>query len=619
MFTPLRNWLARGLADPSRDARLAPELTGRIRARQVEAIARTTPVVMIANVLNALAVLVVFGLSGEPMGPVSIWAAGVMVAAGWFLAGWRRNLGRRFPDSVSDRTMRRLVRYAAALGALWALPSVVLLPEADMAAQAFLVVIAAGMVAGGVTCFYPVPRAAGIFAGVILLGAVIGLAQASLPLLVGGLIVTASYFLTIRQVVMRHADIFVSEFIQRLELEDKNARIEALMRQTADESRRMNAEAMRRLEQAQGMESLGRLTGGLAHDLNNILSVIRGNAELQQQFDGKDDVLIHEIVVATERAADLIRKLLAYSRRQALRPTAVDPADALRDAAEAMREAMGGGVTVEIDAPAGLWAARADPGPLQAALAGLIQNALDAMPDGGTLTLSARNRAVGAGATAEVGHEVAPGDYVALSVRDTGVGMAPETAARAFEPFFTTKPPGLSAGMGLAMVLGFVRQSGGFVTLSSRPGEGAEFVLHLPREGAGAAAPERRPRVAPGAGQAVLLIEDDADVRRTVGAMLRTLNYAPHEAADAAAAETMLREGLRPALVLSDVRLGPGETGPDFARRLADAGVTPPFLFMSGMMAGESAVGQPPGGALRKPFSRDQLAAAISAAMAEKV
>ncbi|MFN3616011.1 MAG: sensor histidine kinase, partial [Rubrimonas sp.] len=466
MFTSLRNWLARGLVDPSRDARLKPEMTGRIRARQIEAIARTTPVVMVANVLNALAVVIVFALSGEPIGAVSIWAAGVAGAAAWFLARWLRNRGRRFPDSVSERTMRRLVRYAAALGALWAAPSILLLPQAGVTAQAFLVVIAAGMVAGGVTCFYPAPRAAAAFAGVILLGAVVGLAQTSAPLLVGGLIVTASYFLTIRQVVMRHADIFVAEFIQRLELEEKNARIEALMRQTADESRRMNAEAMRRLEQAQGMESLGRLTGGLAHDLNNILAVIRGNAELQQQFDGKDDVLIHEIVVATERAADLIRKLLAYSRRQALRPTALDPADALRDAAEAMRDVMrdgradaaDGGVRVVIDAPEGLWAARADPGPLQAALAGLIQNALDAMPAGGVLTLSARNRAVGEGLAAEVGHEVAAGDYVALTVRDTGVGMTPDTAARAFEPFFTTKPPGMSAGMWLAMVLCFVRQ-----------------------------------------------------------------------------------------------------------------------------------------------------------------
>lgn len=617
MLMRLVDWLARGLADPSRDARVRPEFMERIRARQVEAIVGTTPAMMGANALNALAVLVVFGLAGEALGVALLWAAAVWAAAAWFMAGWLRNRGRRFPDSVSERTTRRLVGYAAALGALWALPSVLLLPHVGVAGQSFLAILAAGMVAGGVTCFYPVPRAAAAFAGMILVGAVIGLAQVNLPLLAGGLIVTLSYFITVRQVVMRHAGGFVSEFIQRLELEEKTARIEALMRQTAEESRRMNAEAMRRLEQAQNMESLGRLTGGMALDFNNILAVIRGNAELQQQFDGKDDVLLHEIVAATERAAGLIRKLLAYSRRQALRPTALDAADALRTAADAMREDIRPDIAVEIDAPSGLWAASADPAPLQAALAGLIQNACEAMPHGGTLTLAARNRPIGPGMAAEVGHEIAPGDYVALSVRDTGVGMDADTAARVFEPFYTTKPPGQSAGMGLAMVLGFVRQSGGFVTLDSRPGEGALFALHLPRAGAAAAAAAPRSRAAPGAGEAVLLIEDDADVRRTVGAMLRTLNYAPHEAADAVVAESMLREGLRPALVLSDVRLGQGETGPELARRLAETGLTPRFLFMSGMMAAEGGDERPTGAGLRKPFSRDQLAAAMVAALAE--
>lgn len=476
--------LSLDVADPAAKATLPDPIRGFVRARQVEAIARLTPVVMIANILNAVAVVIVFALSGEAMTPILVWAACAAAAAAWFGVSAARKARRAFPATVGAGTVRRLVRNAALMAGLWAWPSVAVLPYAGPIPQAFLIVIAAGMVSGGVTCFYPVPRAAAAYAGVLIVGGIVGAAQADAAMLIGGITVALSYMLVVRRVIARHADIFVSEIAARAELEVKARRIEELMARTRAEADRAVADSLRRLEQAQQMEAVGRLTAGVAHDFNNVLSVIRGNAELQQEQTMKDEMLLAEIVGAADRGAEVVRKLLAFSRMQALRPETLDLADLLRAVETRLRALVGHGVAVRVAAPEGLPRVRVDRGQLTAALDALASNARQAMPDGGTLTISLREQLVAPSEAASLadrsGQEAAPGRYVALAVADDGCGMAPEVRARAFEPFFTTRGGATGGGLGLSMVLGFVRQSGGFVVLDSAPGEGATVTLCLP-------------------------------------------------------------------------------------------------------------------------------------------
>jgi signal transduction histidine kinase/CheY-like chemotaxis protein len=619
--------LAADLADPADDAAAPAAARGRIRARQIAAIARLTPAIMAANALNALAVVLVFHLSGEPVALAAGWAAAAIGAAGWFWAAWRRKSRRPFPEAVGPRTTAKAVRNAAILGALWAFPSVALTPGAALPAQAFLLLIAAGMVSGGVTCFYPIPRAAAAYSAPIVAGAVFGLAQAEPTLLAGGLIVTASYLLVVRRVIARHSEIFVSEIVARIELEEKTRRVEALMARTEAEARRVVRDSAHRLERAQKMEAVGQLAGGMAHDFNNILSVIRGNAELQLEAPEKDAGLVAEIVGATERGAALIQKLLAFSRRQSLRPEPVDAARATEEAASVLRRLLSERITVTTRAEPGLTAVRVDRAQLDAALFNLALNARDAMPEGGPLEIASRSRVIGeaeaAALAAEVGHDVAPGRYVAILVRDHGAGMDAETAARAFEPFFSTKPIGAGTGLGLSMVLGFIRQSGGFVTIDTAPGLGATVTMCLPAAEAPAAAaePPPPPRDAPrGAGERVLLVEDQADVRGAIAAMLRGLGYEVAEAGGAAEAAARLSDGFDARLVLSDIVLPGGGSGYDLARRLKRLRPELPVLLMSGYpeTAGDGngdgdSDGPPP--TLTKPFSRRDLARAVRVAL----
>ena len=352
------------------------------------------------------------------------------------------------------------------------------------------------------------------------------------------------------------------------ELQEANAQLVA-----AAEERERVEEALR---QAQKMETIGQLTGGVAHDFNNLLTIIMGNLEsLQRQLDaqGGSDLRLKRSADnafrGAQRAAALTQRLLAFARRQPLEPRRIDVNQLVGAMTDLLRRTLGEGVAVDTAQAHGLWPVHADPNQLESAILNLAVNARDAMPDGGRLTIETGNvHLEDAHAAQQAGVE--PGQYVVLSVTDSGQGMSREVIAQAFEPFFTTKDIGHGTGLGLSQVYGFVKQSGGHVKIYSEPGQGATVRIYLPRLlAADVAIEEAREPLAPaqdGEGVPVLVVEDDDDVRAYSTSVLRELGYSVVEAASGQAALAVLDSRPDVRLLFSDVGLPGGLNG----RQLAD-------------------------------------------------
>ena len=370
------------------------------------------------------------------------------------------------------------------------------------------------------------------------------------------------------------------------------------------------------LRQSQKMEAVGQLTGGLAHDFNNLLTGITGGLELldtrlQQGRAADARRYIAAAQGAAKRAAALTHRLLAFSRRQTLEPKPVDANRLIGDLQELVGRTVGPAIRVRVVSAPNLWPTLVDANQLENALLNLCINARDAMPDGGKLVIETANRELDErGARLR---DLAPGSYVSLCVTDSGTGMPPDVIARAFDPFFTTKPLGQGTGLGLSMVYGFVRQSGGQVRIHSQPGHGTTVCLFLPRHGAAAtedaAAPGDTALLA-SQGETVLVVDDEPTVRMLVSDVLGELGYATIEAEDGAAGLELLRSDKRIDLLVTDVGLPGGMNG----RQLADAGraLRPGLrvLFITGY-AENAALG---GGQLEagmqvltKPFAMDEL------------
>ena len=379
------------------------------------------------------------------------------------------------------------------------------------------------------------------------------------------------------------------------------------------------------LRQASKMEAVGQLTGGLAHDFNNLLTGIVGSLELlgtrlaQGRMEGAQRY-IDAAQDAAGRAAALTHRLLAFSRRQTLDPKPVAPNARVSGRAELIRRTVGPAITVE-SAGGDVGAILVDPSQLENALLNLCINARDAMPSGGRLTVETTERVLDEAAGRE--RELTPGRYVSLSVTDEGVGMPPDVVARAFDPFFTTKPIGQGTGLGLSMIYGFVRQSGGEVRIHSAVGHGTTVSLLLPRHGGAVelSAPSPSLSDAPRAEQdhSVLVVDDEQTVRMLVTEVLNDLGYNALEAPDGASALDTLRTGARVDLLVTDVGLPGGMSG----RQLAEAGraLRPELsvLFITGYA--ENAVLGPgpadPGTqVMTKPFSMEALASRIKTLLA---
>lgn len=367
------------------------------------------------------------------------------------------------------------------------------------------------------------------------------------------------------------------------------------------------------LVQAQKMEALGQLTGGLAHDFNNILTVVIGNLAALSDARSADPVVaefVEPAVEAARRGAELIKGLLSFSRRQALQLQTVAVGAQLVAVQRLVRRSLPETLQLQCDVPAGGLCAWTDPHLLQNTLLNLILNARDATtarPDGGTVRLSARAAAVAASPRHPLG--LAPGDYVRVDVADNGVGMDAETLARVFEPFFTTKRPGLGTGLGLAMVHDFVRQSGGAIDLLSAPGQGTTVSLWLPQcepcAQAEAEAPAEPPPAASSRGLA-LLVEDEPPVRLVVRRQLLDLGYAVIEADNGAEALPILDQMPGITLLLTDVVMPGGVDGRELARQARATGRIGQVALMSGYAPGQLDTGGIP--MLAKPFTREQLA-----------
>lgn len=384
-------------------------------------------------------------------------------------------------------------------------------------------------------------------------------------------------------------------------------------------------ELEQRLAQAQKLEAVGQLTGGIAHDFNNLLTVVLGNLEfLRSRLEAGSPLLtrLDRAEWATRRGATLTAQLLAFARKQPLAPQPLDLSRVLTGLMPLLQRTLDAAIELRFVDAAGLWPAMADESQLENAVLNLALNARDAMPEGGRLTIELANKVLD-DEYARAHAEVTPGDYVMLAVSDTGTGMPPAVAARAFEPFFTTKPVGKGTGLGLAMVFGFLKQSGGHAKIYSEPGEGTTIRLYLPRAiGAAPAGLARTeaPAELPRGSATVLLVEDEAPVREITAAMLRDLGYRVLEAADG---EQALRVfGASPLaieLLLLDVVLPGRLRGRDVAERILALRPGLPVLYMSGYT--ENAIvhqGRLDDGVhlIGKPFDRERLARKVAQLLA---
>ena len=387
-----------------------------------------------------------------------------------------------------------------------------------------------------------------------------------------------------------------------------------------DVTREMEREAA--LRKAQRMEAYGQLTGGVAHDFNNLLTIIMGNQELLELRlkDERERLLLKRAQDAAMMGARLTNRLLTFARRRQLEPTVVHLNDQISGLVELLRRTIGEPIRLDYRLAPDLWTVRVDPSEVENAVLNLAINARDAMPDGGRLVVETSNASFAEGDEAISGG-VPPGDYVRLSVSDNGHGMSKEVLARAFEPFFTTKEPGRGTGLGLSTIYGFVKQSGGHISIYSEPGRGTTVNLYLPCVDDGAAAAQRpaRAETAPALrSETILVVEDNPDVRAVAVARLRSLGFAVIEAGGGANAIEILRSGAHVDLVFSDVVMAGGMSGYDLARWAKEHVPLVKVVLTTGYAAEETSrdpaeLGDRP--ILRKPYQRSELAVALRDAL----
>lgn len=396
--------------------------------------------------------------------------------------------------------------------------------------------------------------------------------------------------------------------------------IQREMREAAVRAERLTIE--RQLRQTQKMEAMGQLTGGIAHDFNNLLGVIVASADLLLDLvrgNAQQSELADEILASAMHGAELTHRLLAFARQQPLSPTIVALNEHLPRIITILGRTLGETITITTLLGEQLWETQVDPSQVEDALLNLAINARDAMPGGGTLTIETANTPLDEH-YASLHQEVVPGDYVMLSMTDTGTGMPPEIIERVMEPFFTTKGPGKGTGLGLSMVYGFAKQSGGHLSIYSDVGVGTTLRLYLPRAH-GKALPEAAAAdsnlASPAHGESILLVDDNTALRRVTFRRLTALGYRVEEAEDGRAALALLDAGGRFDLLFTDIGLPGGINGFELAEQARGRQTDLKVLFTTGY--GNNGIPSDENGApshlIRKPYRSDELALKLRAAL----
>ncbi len=416
--------------------------------------------------------------------------------------------------------------------------------------------------------------------------------------------------------VRKDGTTFLSEVSFNVYVHPEHGRLAIAVRTDITE-RRANE---KRLLQTQRMEALGQLTGGVAHDFNNLLAIALGSAELLEDEVADDAGALRHVATikrAIDRAEELTSRLLAFSRRQHLSPSDVNVLGVLHEMEDMLHRTLGADIALSIIGDDPLWLARVDPGQLETAVINLAINARQAMPAGGSLRIEARNTAADRDPGARnAANDLASGDYVKITVTDTGAGMSPDVAAKAFEPFFTTKEVGEGTGLGLSMVYGFASQTGGAVTLDTAPGEGTCVTIYLPRAAASAEAEERAgpTDLQEGGSERLLVVEDNTDVRTTIVTILTRAGYSIAEATNANEAMIVAAEQGPFDLLLTDIVLPGSSDGRALASALSSTCPDMQVLYMSGYPRdahGSKGTAMAGWLLLMKPFGRADLLTAI--------
>ena len=582
-----------------------------IRAERVAAVLAQTPMATAVTVVNAALMALIMG---GPDGRAAhlVWFAAAVLVAALRLAMWRRHARDRTAALRSKQWAAASAAAAGAAGLVWGAGAALLWP-ADEAGQLFWVFAVGGMCAGAAALHawhtptalaFILPAGLPVAARFAWSGSEHGLGAAAMSLVfVLALIATS-----------RHSGrLFGAYAGARLDLARQAAALDAAnasLRESIAHHRATEAS----LRHAQKMEAVGQLTGGIAHDFNNLLTAVLGSLALLRKRLPADDEraarLLENARQGAERGATLTGRLLAFGRRQSLTPSAIDLPALVAGMSALLGGSLGAGVRIEARFPPGLPPVQADSNQLELAVLNLALNARDAMPRGGTITITAEERRIGP-------HDepgLAAGGYVVLSLADTGEGMDEATLARAMEPFFTTKGVGKGTGLGLSMVHGMVAQSGGRLVLHSRPGAGTVAALWLPRAEPGQPTAPAHEAPAPLAatthGAGVLLVDDDPLVLGSTAAMLEDLGHRVLIAGSGEQALEMLRSGTAVDLVISDYGM-PGMNGQQLAEAVRRLRPGLPVLIATGY--GElPAIAESGLMRLSKPFSPDALAQAVA-------
>ena len=512
---------------------------------QIRALYRHTPMVLAVNIINSGLVALVLASYLEQTRWWIFFGLVVTLTAARAIA-WRFYRRRRRSADLATRWAVIATAGSALSGLLWGASCILLLPD-NIVAQTFLAFVIGGMCAGALVSlsyYLPAFMAYSYFSvlplagGLLLDGRTVYLAMGCMTVVFAAAVTFAAYHFNRSFVGGLRLNIDLSDRTKELtqRTEELTQRTEELVavntRLEAEIAQREAAE--NQLHQAQKMEALGQLTGGIAHDFNNLLTAVIGNLELAQKRAGSDPHFVRSLDVAlsaAERGATLIQDLLTFARRKPLHPSAVDVSALINGVEKILQQTMGPSIRLVIGTAQDVWPAWVDQSQLELAILNLALNARDAMPDGGRLQIVCENQHSDAGNALDI----TAGDYVTVSVSDTGTGMSETTLAQVFEPFFTTKEAGRGSGMGLSMVQGFIAQSAGTVQIASSLGEGTCVKLWLPRaEGRSTASVSADPGelVTEPHPARILVCDDDADVLSLIGALLRDRGHTVWEAAN---------------------------------------------------------------------------------------